>query len=284
VAARSVEPARIDDESFALLSRLVHKVAGIHLPEQKRALVEARLGRRLRAVGSTSYLEYYRLASRDDVELTHLVDSICTNETRFFREAGHVAFLKNRALPRWRAAAERAERPALLRAWSAACSTGEEPYSLAMLFSDELPPPWRFEVLATDLSTKVLSAAQRGEWNIERAAQVPEGYRKRFLLRGTGDHEGRMRAIPSLKEQIRFQRCNLHDGVLPAGVHDVIFCCNVLIYFDRPGRRAVVEKLLRHLHPDGILFLGSAEIVDPGLPVRKVAPNAYAHAASEVKW
>ena len=278
------EEARIDDESFALLSRLVQRVAGIHLPPPKRALVEARLARRLRALGVSSFLEYYRYATRDEAELVQLVDSICTNETKFFRDPAHFALLRERVIPRWIESARQGARPPLARAWSAACSTGEEPFSLAMVLLDELYPPWEVEVLATDLSTKVLRHAQAGEWSIERAQQVPEAYRKRYLLRGTGQHEGRMRAMPSLREAIRFQRCNLHQGRLPDVKHDLIFCCNVLIYFERATRRAVISRLLEHLEPDGLLFLGSAEIVDPGLPVRKVAPNVYSHAASQVRW
>ncbi|HXU74161.1 MAG TPA: protein-glutamate O-methyltransferase CheR [Polyangia bacterium] len=277
-------PGRIDDQSFALLSRLVHRVAGIHLPPPKRALVEARLSRRLRAVGAPTFLDYYHYASRDEAELVQLVDAITTNETRFFRDPAHFALLRERVVPRWHALAAAGRRSAHVRAWSAACSTGEEPYSLAMTLQAELEPGWRTEVLATDLSTRVLKQAQAGEWPVERARQVPEPYRKRFLLRGTGQHEGRMRAVSSLKESIRFLRCNLHRDVLPAAQHDVIFCCNVLIYFDRPTRRAVVARLLERLAPDGLLFLGSAEIVDPGLPVRKIAPNVYAHAASGVRW
>jgi chemotaxis protein methyltransferase CheR len=275
------EPARIDDQSFALLSRLVHRVAGIHLPPPKRALVEARLARRVRAVGAASFLDYYHRATRDDGELVQLVDAICTNETRFFRDPAHFALLRERLIPRWREAARAGRRPAQVRAWSAACSTGEEAYSIAMTLTAELLPPWSIEVLATDLSTRVLRQAALGEWAIERAQQVPEAYRKRFLLRGVGEHQGRMRATAPLKSCIRFARGNLQDDALPTTQHDVIFCCNVLIYFDRPTRRAVVARLLERLAPDGILLLGSSEVVDPGLPVRKVAPNAYAHAAAE---
>jgi len=277
-------PARIDDRSFTLLSRLVHRVAGIHLPPPKRALVEARLSRRLRAVGAPTFLDYYHLAARDDAELVQLVDAITTNETRFFRDPAHFAFLRERVIPRWRALADAGRRPLEARAWSAACSTGEEPYSLAMTLASELAPPWRVHVLATDVSSRVLAKAQAGEWAIERAQQVPDAHRRRFLLRGTGEHEGRMRAVSSLRDCIRFVRCNLHGDRLPPGPHDVIFCCNVLIYFDRPTRRAVVSRLLERLAPDGLLFLGSAEIVDPGLPVRKVAPNVYAHASAERRW
>jgi len=277
------EPARIDDRSFALLSRLVYRVAGIHLPPPKRALVEARLSRRLRAVGAPTFLDYYQLATRDEAELVRLVDAITTNETRFFRDPAHFALLRERVIPRLRALAGAGRRPPEVRAWSAACSTGEEPYSLAMTLCSELEPPWRIDVLATDLSSRVLAQAQAGEWAIERAQQVPDALRKRFLLRGTGDQEGRMRAVTSLRRCIRFVRCNLHGDRLPAGPHDLIFCCNVLIYFDRPTRRAVVARLLQRLAPDGLLFLGSAEIVDPGLPVRKVAPNVYTHAAAELR-
>jgi chemotaxis protein methyltransferase CheR len=275
----SVELARISDDAFGLLSRLVHRVAGIHLPPPKRALVEARLGRRLRALGMTSFHDYYRHASTSEGELVELLDAICTNETRFFREAAHFTYLRERAIPRWRRLRGEGWRGPML--WSAACSTGEEPYSLAMTLTDELPG-WDGQVLATDLSTRVLGQAARAEWSIERAAQIPPDYLKRYMLRGTGDRTGRMRASTALRERVRLQRCNLHEDTLPRGPFDAIFCCNVLIYFDRDTRRAVLRRLADRLTPDGLLFLGSAEIVDGNLPLRKVAPNAYTRAESRV--
>jgi chemotaxis protein methyltransferase CheR len=275
-----VAETRIDDQSFALLSRLVQRLAGIHLPPHKRALLEARLGRRLRAVGAASFLDYYRRATRDPAELVQLVEAMCTHETRFFREPAHYTFLRERVIPRWQKSARAGERAPLVRAWSAACASGEEPYSLAMLLTAELEPNWRVEVLASDVSTRVLRLAQAGEWPLERAVQVPEAYRKRFLLRGTGPSSGRMRVTPQLRACLRFIRYNLHEEGAPAAQQDLVFCCNVLIYFDRPTRLAVARRLVQRLAPDGLLFLGSAEVIEPGLPVRKVAPNVYCRAES----
>jgi chemotaxis protein methyltransferase CheR len=282
-AATKLEHPRIDDEAFELLSRLVQRIAGIHLPAPKRTLVEARLGRRVRALGLRSFVEYYQQATASEVELTHLIDSICTHETRFFREAGHFTFVRERAIPHWKALTLAQRRPARVRAWSAACSTGEEPFSLAMLLTAELPPDFVVEVLATDLSTRVLAQAREGEWSIERAGQIPDEYLKRFMLRGTGEHHGRMRASKLLRERVRFERRNLHEDAGAGGPHDLIFCCNVLIYFTAETRRAVLKRLLGQLAPDGLLFLGSAEMADPSLPLRKVGPNAYAHAGSD-RW
>jgi chemotaxis protein methyltransferase CheR len=271
--------ARIDDESFSRLSRLVERTAGIHLPPPKRALVEARLGRRLRALGLRSFVEYCRFAQTSEPELVHLLDAICTNETRFFREPSHFQLLRERLIPRWRADALAGRRDRAVRAWSAACSTGEEPCSLAIALTDELPG-WEIDVLATDLSSRALSQAKRGEFALERAAQIPEPYLKRYMQRGTGERAGRMRAVPSVMERIRFARHNLHEPAWLPSAHDLIFCCNVLIYFDRETRREVVRRLLGQLAPDGVLVLGSAELIDPGLPARKIAPNAYELASS----
>src|SRR5436305_7296133 len=152
---------------FRLFQSLVHREAGIFLSDQKRALLVGRLTPRLRALSLPSFGAYYDLVSADRDALAQMIDSICTNETAFFREPKQFAFLENEVLPAWRAAAARGERTKSVRAWSAACSTGEEPYSIAMLLAAALPG-WSIEVLASDLSTKALDAAASGLWPIER--------------------------------------------------------------------------------------------------------------------
>jgi chemotaxis protein methyltransferase CheR len=141
-------------------------------------------------------------------------------------------------------------------------------------------PGWDGQVLATDLSTRVLANATRAEWSIERAAQIPNEYLKRYMLRGTGGRQGRMAASQGLRDRVRVQRCNLHEDGYPNGPFDAIFCCNVLIYFDRETRRSVVRRLAERLAPDGLLMLGSAEIADGSVNLRKVAPNAYTRTES----
>ena len=177
-------------------------------------------------------------------------------------------------LPAW---AEQAEaRGRRVRAWSAACSTGEEPYSMAMTLLAGLPG-WQVDVLASDVSTRVLERAQAAVWPIEKSRDIPERHLKAFMLRGTGEHQGYMKAAPELRETVRFERLNLHRiGREIHGVFDLIFCRNVLIYFSHEGRTAVVRKLLGHLAPGGYLCLGHAETLN-GITdqVRSVGPTVY---------
>src|SRR5262245_49730479 len=202
----------ITTKEFRLFQSLVHREAGIYLSDQKRALLVGRLSPRLRALSMTSFGAYYDLVSSDGDALRQMIDSICTNETSFFREPKQFAFLEAQVIPAWRAAAERGERKKVVRAWSAGCSTGEEPYTIAMLLAGLLPD-WTIEVLASDLSRKALNAAAAGVWSIERAQQIPMHFRRMFMLRGTGAQEGKMAARPELTSLIRFAQINLnHDS------------------------------------------------------------------------
>lgn len=272
----------ITDAEFGLFQTLIEREAGIHLGPAKRALLVGRLMRRLREVGARSFGEYYRrVEDGGEAELTRLLDLITTNETQFFREPRHFEFLAARVLPAWREGAAAGIREKRVRVWSAACSTGEEPYSLAMLLLDELPPAagWHVEVLATDLSTRVLARARAALWPIERAAYIPPPYLKTYMLRGTGPEQGKMKAGPALRAAVTFDRVNLHDDVYRvAGPFDLIFCRNVLIYFTAEGRAYVVERLLDRLAGDGYLFLGHAESLNGVTDrARSVEPTVYAH-------
>jgi chemotaxis protein methyltransferase CheR len=266
----------LSESEFAAFQTLIHREAGIFLSEMKKALLVGRLGRRLRELGLTSFGAYRRLVEEDRAERVRMVDAICTNETHFFREPRQFEFLESRLLPGWRSSAESGKRQRVARVWSAACSTGEEPYSLAMHLLSHLPG-WEIEILATDLSTRVLDKARAGLFSIERSREIPERYLKRFMLRGVGSQEGKIKAGPEVQAVVRFQSLNLNGETYPVqGTFDAIFCRNVLIYFKPETKSRVIERLLQHLAPAGHLFLGHAESAT-GLTVRvrSVGLNVY---------
>ena len=270
----------LSTREFGLFQRFIHAQTGIYLPEAKKALVVARLSRRLRSLGVPSFAGYFDLVTRDREEQTVMLDSICTNETRFFREPRQFEFLASDVLPRWRQRGEDGLMPKKIRAWSAACSTGEEPYSLAMLLRTHFPleAGWTVEILASDISTKVLAAAREGVWPIERADDIPVEYRRAYMLRGVRSEEGKMRAQPNIRSLVEFRRLNLNEEQYPVeGSFDLIFCRNVLIYFNRETKAAVIDRLTRHLSPAGLLFLGHSETLHSAAhALRHVGPTAYA--------
>ena len=275
---------RISAKEFALFRDLIHRESGIFLSEAKKALVVGRLGRRLRELGLRSLGAYYRLlAEGDEQERVRMLDCICTNETHFFREPRQFEFLEQQVFPEWAARAT-AGMPRRIRAWSAACSTGEEPYSMAMTLLAHFPPSsgWTLEVLASDLSTRALAQAGTGLWSIDKAKEIPELHLKAFMLRGTGPQEGVMKAGPEIRSLLRFQRVNLNQDRYPVpGPFDLVFCRNVLIYFDVGAKARVVNRLLDQLAPSGYLFLGHAEsltgLSDRG---RSVGPTVYVRAGT----
>jgi chemotaxis protein methyltransferase CheR len=263
---------------FARFQDLVFREVGIWLSEAKQALLVGRLGRRVRELGCRSFGDYYQRVLEDDGERVLMVDAICTNETHFFREPRQFEFLENSLLPGWTAAAAAGRRAHRVRVWSAACSSGEEPYSIAMLLLHALPPSWEVEVLGSDVSTKVLERARAAVWRIEKAQEVPMAHLKRFMLRGVGPEAGHMKAGSELRQAVQFRSLNLNDPSYAVGApFDAIFCRNVLIYFRPETKRAVISRLLQHLAPGGCLFLGHAESLSSlDAPVRSVGPNVYA--------
>jgi chemotaxis protein methyltransferase CheR len=276
--------AGVSDAVFVRFQALVHREAGIWLSPAKKALLVGRLAKRLRALGLASLRDYYELARTDEAERTHMLDCISTNETHFFREPRHFELLAGRVYPAWQAAATAGRRPRRIRAWSAACSTGEEPYSLAMSLLQAFPRGlgWSIDILATDLSTRALDQARRAVWPIAKSGEIPTPFLKRFMLRGTGGEEGRMKVGPELEPLVRFARLNLNDEAYPRlGEFDLVFCRNVLIYFDAAAKARVLERLAGHLAPDGLLFLGHAESAGAasGL-LRTVMPSVYALASA----
>jgi chemotaxis protein methyltransferase CheR len=269
----------LPDRVFHGYQRLIYREAGIYLGPHKKALLIGRLSRRLRELGGPSFKDYLRQVEEDVVERGRLLDAICTHETHFFREPRHFEFIEKEVLPRWRAQGSTDTGGQRVRVWSAGCSTGEEAFTLAMVLRSQLPPQegWVIEILATDLSTRILERARQTLWPIARAQEIPTHYLKAFMLRGTGSQEGWMKAGPELRPLVHFQRLNLNQAPYAGlGRFDLIFCRNVLIYFDVASKTRVVEQLLNHLQPQGYLFLGHAESLSGySHPLRAVLPTVY---------
>ena len=271
---------QITEKEFTLFQSLIYQKAGIYLSSAKKALLVGRLSRRLRELNLHSFGEYYqRVVDGGEEGLISLLDRICTNETHFFREPKHFEFLEERVFPEWRVQAQSGQRSRKIRIWSAACSTGEEPFSLAMSLSDHFPPSsgWEVEILATDLSTRVLKQAEAGVYSSDKSHEIPEKYLKSYMLNGTGNQAGKMKAGPAIRSIVRFIRLNLNDRSYPlTGSFDLIFCRNVLIYFNAESKAHVIRLLLSHLTQKGHLFLGHAESINfqEGL-ARSVIPTVY---------
>ncbi len=274
----------ISDEEFHSFQQLIQRESGIYLAEHKKALLVGRLNKRLRELGIDSFSDYYRQVSKKGQreELVHMLDCICTNETQFFREPQHFEFLEQQVFPQWETGANSGTRGKHIRAWSAACSTGEEPYSLAMTLLQRFPASsgWRIEILASDLSTRALSRACQGIWSIDKSRDIPQRHLKSFMLKGKRAKEGIMAAGPEIRSVVKFIRLNLNDAPYPvSGVFDLIFCRNVLIYFDAESKADVVHRLMNHLAPEGYLLLGHAEsLTGVSDRVRRVIPTVCTHA------
>ncbi len=238
---------------FERIRRLVYEHAGIALSDNKRDLVYSRLARRLRTLGDRSFADYLARLDQESEEWEVFVNSLTTNLTSFFREPHHFETLREYL----------SRRPdgEPLRIWSAACSTGEEPYSIAMTLAEHYGS---FEIdariLATDLDTEVLSVAASGVYAIDRLAKMSDERKRNFFLRGRGQREGYARVRPELWGLLSFRQLNLLDDQWPLrGPFDAIFCRNVMIYFDRPTQRKVLERFAPLLRKDGLLFVGHSE-------------------------
>jgi chemotaxis protein methyltransferase CheR len=242
-------------------------------------MLEVRIKRRLKELELHSYGEYCdylfgHQGQRD--EIVHLIDVVTTNKTDFFREPRHFDFLVSSAIPELMSDAG-SGRPFMV--WSAGCSTGEEPYTLAMVMSEYADTHWgfKFKILASDISSTVLKRAAMGVYSRGVVDPVPQGMKRKYLMRSREPDADRVRIVPELRKRIEFRRVNFMDedfGV--AETFDVIFCRNVIIYFDRPTQESVLGKLCDHLRPGGYLLVGHAEALhDMTLPVKPIAPATY---------
>jgi chemotaxis protein methyltransferase CheR len=259
----------ITDNEFAQFQRFIYGAAGISLPNTKKALVSGRLAKRLAACKVSSYGDYFRLLStgRQPMEMQTAVDLLTTNETYFFREPKHFAFLRRQVTA--------ARKPGTsFRVWSAAGSTGEEAYSIAMMLEDCIPGQW--DVMASDISTRVLERARVGHYSMERISHFPAGYLQRFCLKGRGSQEGTLLIEKHLREKVSFQQINLNGPLPKVGLFDVVFLRNVLIYFNTETKRAVVARILNTLRPGGFLLIGHSEsLAEVSTAVEVIAPAIY---------
>lgn len=258
---RSGSPVLGDRELKAIID-LVYRQSGITLHDGKRALIAARLQSRLRKLGLASYTDYLRLLEQDRSgdELVLLLDAIATNHTSFFRESQHFQILRDLVVPAWRARGSGAP----LAGWSIPCSSGEEPLSIVMTLLEVLTPAeqGRLSVLASDLSTKALRAGEAGLYSQDRARQIPPPLLKKYFEPGKGAEDGLIRALPSLRRHISYQRGNLLEIGDLGRRFEFIFCRNVMIYFDRAARQRAISMLERHLAPGGTLFVGHVETLN----------------------
>jgi chemotaxis protein methyltransferase CheR len=269
----------LSNRDFSKLCALIYEVAGIRITAEKKTMLEVRIKRRLRALDCSSYGVYcerlFRLDHRDE-EMVQFIDVVTTNKTDFFREAGHFDFLRQRCLEEF-SMRSGLQRPMLL--WSAACSSGEEPYTLAMILSDYAASAagFKFRLLATDISTTVLGKAVQGIYPVAAVDPVPMGMRHKYLMRSRDRQSGQVRVVPELRRAVEFRRLNLMDedyGLEQKA--DAIFCRNVLIYFDRPTQERILGKLTRYLLPHGYLFVGHSESLhDMDLPLAAAGPAVY---------
>ncbi|HMV06929.1 MAG TPA: protein-glutamate O-methyltransferase CheR [Accumulibacter sp.] len=259
----------ISDQEFALFQRLIHQLAGISLADSKKVLLVGRLQRRLREYGLNDFGSYYRLlvGGQHPTELQTMVDLLTTNETYFFREAGHFDFLRDAVLATRRSTST-------FRIWSAASSTGEEAYSMAMVLAEALAnSPW--EVFASDISTRVLDKARSGLYANTRTEGIPPALRRKYCL--PGDDERSFCIAPQIRQRVRFQQVNLTRPIDPrVGSFDVVFLRNVMIYFDTETKRQVVGHLLPRLLPGGYFIVGHSESLSGiGVGLAAVRPTIY---------
>jgi chemotaxis protein methyltransferase CheR len=253
----------LSDRHFRTIAELVNEQVGIKLPAAKRLMIEGRLLKRVRALSYSDvneYVEHLFDAAHFETELIHLIDCVTTNKTDFFREPSHFSYMKGVAVPDILRRKGRGNRP--LKVWSAACSTGMEAYTIAMVLDDMIfaGASFQFSVLGTDISTSVLHLAETGIYTPEMIAPVPAEFARRYFLSSRDPGRDEVRVVPRLRRCANFMRMNLMDVVYPVDRDvDIIFCRNVLIYFDKPTQRKVVEQLCSHLRPGGYFIVGHSE-------------------------
>lgn len=274
----SIHEDQLAGRDFERLTAFVYAETGIRLGAEKKTMLEGRLRKRLRDLHIDSYRHYCDyLFGADGLrnEKILFIDVVTTNKTDFFREPKHFDYMARQALPELAARSD--GQPLLF--WSAGCSSGEEPYTLAMVLSEyaEGRPGFRFRILATDISTKVLARAELGVYTTDSVEPVPQRMRHKYLLRSRERHSDRVRIVPELRRLVDFRRLNFMDADYGIAARaDGIFCRNVIIYFDRPTQEKILRKLTHHLKPGGYLFVGHSETLhDMALPLEPLGPALY---------
>ncbi len=272
---------KLSKKDFQRIGGFIQSNFGIKMPDSKRMMIESRLRKRLKSLGIDSYSEYcdYLFSQQGQVEeLQSFIDVVTTNKTDFFREPDHFTYLSHKALPQL-ADFYSSSGNKTFNVWSSACSKGDEPYTLAMVINEFVSrrSGYDFKILATDISTQVLNFARKGVYPHTNIDPVPMGLRKKYLLKSKNQNEELVRIIPALREKIIFKQLNLIEGDFQKHkVMDIIFCRNVIIYFDHGTSFQLVQRLCNKLRKGGYLFMGHSELLDcNALPLKQVAPTIY---------
>ncbi len=277
---RSSDLPRLSHGDYTRLSRFIHEECGIKMTHSKKSMLEARLGKRLRELNFRSFADYcgYLFGLSGAEEQVRMIDLATTNKTDFFREADHFDILTQRLLPEWRLNCSRGGARRLM-VWSAGCSTGEEPYTLAMMLHEFKAgyDDFDYQILASDISTKVLEKAEQAVYCEDRVAPVPLQLKRKYLLRSKDRESGLYRIVPELRAKVRFRRINFMEsnfGMVEK--MDIIFCRNVIIYFDRPTQEKLLKRFCTHIAAGGFLFMGHSETLSGfELPLVQVCPTVY---------
>jgi chemotaxis protein methyltransferase CheR len=267
--------AEKEADAFQYISGLIYERCRIRLDEGKHALIKARLGKRMRHHGFGGLSEYCRFlqTTAGEDEFTLVVDALTTNFTHFMREPDHFEFLTGKAFAEWRARGGKQ-----FRVWSAACSSGEEPYTIGFFLSDLQAASfgWDWSVTASDVSTKVLEKGRAAVYDEERVSALPREWLPRYFQKGSGRWEGCYRVKRAVTSRVDFRQINLIEEYSHSQTFDLIFCRNVMIYFDRPTQEELVRRLCRFLEPGGYLLIGHSESLNAlKVPLRCLKPSIY---------
>ncbi len=269
--------AKLSSQDFARLSNFIYSQYGIKMPEAKHIMLQSRLQKRLRALHIPNFAEYvdFVFSQRGSEEVIHMMDVVSTNKTDFFRENQHFEFLLDNVLPEIVVD----QHQSILKVWSAGCSSGQEPYTIAMVMSEfaQKQRGFDFQILGSDISTIVLEKAVQAIYPEEQAEVIPYDLKKKYLLRSKDRTKPTVRMAPEIRRKVSFSRQNFMDDVYDAPVNfDIIFCRNMLIYFDRATQEKVINKLCRHLRKDGFFFLGHSESVTGiDVPLKQIKPTVF---------
>jgi chemotaxis protein methyltransferase CheR len=273
--------ASLNEEHRDEIAKLVQTHTGIQLPPAKHQLIEGRIRKRLRILGFADFSEYFEYlfesGQQHSDEFRHLIDALTTNKTDFFREPDHFELLTDKILPEWQNRGAATQRP--FRIWCAGCATGEEPYTLAMVLSEYASqhPGFKFHIIATDISHSALRYARMAIYPKERIEVIPKLLRQKYLLRSRDHRSEEVRMTPEIRNQVQFGHLNFMDQKyrLPKK-QDVVFCRNVLIYFEKAVQERVIIRLCAESKPGGALFLGHSESIhNMDVPLSLIAPTSY---------
>ena len=271
--------AEMGEGEFQRFSELIHTEFGIKMPPTKKVLLQSRFQKRLRSLGMSCYKEYcdyvFSKEGREQ-ERQHLIDVVTTNTTHFFREPKHWTIMNQTVMPDlWRRGIGRGQP---LKMWSAGCSSGEEPYTLAMVLSEWAAghSGFDFTILATDISHEILQKAMRAIYSMDKADEIPMEMKKKYVLKGKNKANPRIKMDKNLTSKVKFQRLNFMDNFSLPDKQDIIFCRNVVIYFDRATQEVLFNKFCNNLKQGGYLFIGHSESLSGmKLPIKQVAPTVF---------